>query len=101
MPSVSLEDFLEIIMHIDVLRMGGASAGIIGSTGTDDEVLANLKKSAIAFANEYRKPASRHDELHRLSQAIEGYLLTLQLTATLSAAECDELIDQLQTLADE
>ena len=99
MPNSSeLELFIETVMSINVLRMGGASAGIIGSTGTDNVVLNNLKKSAAAFAREYSKPASDQHELMGLSQEIYGYLRTLQVTDTISEEEVDKLMDELQTL---
>jgi hypothetical protein len=99
--NANLDSFLETIMHISVLRMGGASAGITGSSGGDSELVNNLKRSAIAFAREYRQPTSRQDELTRLAQEINGYLQTLQLTCTLSASEVDKLTDELQVLAGE
>lgn len=80
--------------------MGGASAGIMGSSGTDNDIVNNLKKSAIAFAREYGKPTSNHDELTRLSQEITGYLRTLPLTYTLSEEEVEKLINELQMLVD-
>ncbi len=95
-----LDSFLERVMHINVLTMGGASEGIIGSSSTGGVIINNLKKTAIAFAHEYRKPASNHDELMRLEQEIAGYLQTLQLTYTLSESEADRLIQKLQILTD-
>ncbi len=85
-------------MNINVTRMGGASAGIIGSSSTDNIVLNNLKKSTLAFAREYSKPTSNQNELVRLSQDIYGYLRTLQVTSTLSEEEVDGLMDELQAL---
>jgi hypothetical protein len=90
--------FIKRVMDINVLRMGGASAGIIGSSGTDNIVLNNLKKSTLAFAREYSKPTSNQDELIRLSQDMYGYLRTLQVTYTLSEEEVDGLMDELQEL---
>ena len=87
-------------MHVNVLRMGGASAGIIGSAGADNDIIYNLRKSAIAFASEYNKTKSNHDELEQLSQEIGGYIQTLHVIGTLSEAEVDKLIDELQMLTD-
>jgi hypothetical protein len=87
-------------MSINVLRMGGAFAGIIGSSGTDSIVLNNLKKGAVTFARAYSKPVPSRDELVGLSGEICGYLQTLQLTYALSKEEADRLMDQLQLLMD-
>jgi hypothetical protein len=95
-----LDVFVDKIMHIQVLRMGGAFTGIMGSSGADSDVLNSLKKSVMAFADEYSKPNSGHNDLTRLSQEIWGYTQTLQLTSTLSAKETNELIDDLEVLMD-
>src|SRR5665647_600172 len=100
MPMSNLNHFLESVMHVNVLRMGGASAGIIGSAGADSDIIYNLRKCAIAFASEYHKPKSNHDELEKLSQEIGGYIQTLHVIGTLSEAEVDKLIDELQMLTD-
>lgn len=85
-------------MGINILRMGGASAGIFGSTGADNDVLHSLKKSSIAFAAEYKKPTADQVKLEQLSNEIHGYIQTLQLLTTLSEKEAHKLIDQLQEL---
>ena len=85
-------------MNIKVLRMGGASAGIIGASGTDDVVLNSLKKSSVGFAREYNKPTPSQDVLVGLSKEIYGYLRTLQVTYTISEEEVDGLMDELQAL---
>ena len=98
--SSSLKLFIDRILNFNVVRMGGASAGIFGSTGADYDVLNSLKNSTIAFATEYRKPTTDHAKLKQFSNDIYGYLQTLQLTYTLSEVEANELIDQLQKLTD-
>lgn len=85
-------------MQINALSMGGASAGIIGSLGTDDSIINALKKSTNAFAKEYCRPTANHTILDQLSNEIEGFLQTLQLTNTLSEEKVIGLIDQLQKL---
>jgi hypothetical protein len=92
--------FLDRIMSINVLRMGGAFAGIVGSSGTDNIVLNNLKRTAVTIARAYNKPATQRDELVELSEQIDGYLQTLQLTSTLSKEEVDGLMEQLESLID-
>lgn len=87
-------------MRINVLRMGGAGPGILGSSGADGEVVHNLKKSAIAFASEYRKPQTNQAELERLTNEVAGSFQTLNLMNTLSDEETNKLLDQLQGLTD-
>lgn len=101
MPSTTkLDIFIEKIMRVNVMRMGGAFAGILGFSGADSEIVNNLKKATIAFAHEYSKPAPSQDRLIHLSQEIYGCLNTLQLTYTLSEKEANLLIDDLQILMD-
>lgn len=99
--STELGVFLEKVMRINVLKMGGASGGIAGSISGDHLTLQDLKKSAITFAKEYIKPEPDKDELLRLSEEINGYFRILQLTYTLSEKEADKLMDELQALVDE
>lgn len=100
MASPNLNLFIARIMRIDVLRMGGASAGIIGSAGGDTDTVNNVKKTAIVFASEYSKSSPDQDELTRLSQEIIGFLQILQLTYTVSEDEVNGLMDELQMLMD-
>jgi arsenate reductase-like glutaredoxin family protein len=93
-----LEQFLQRIINISVLRMGGAVAGILGSAGTDNEVLNSLKNATIAFAVEFKKSAPNKDELRQLANDIQGYLRTLQLTNTLSEEETNKLLNTLQDI---
>lgn len=98
--SANLNLFIQKILNITVQRMGGASAGILGSSGADNDIVNNLKKTVIAYANEYTKTTPSRVELVSLSQYIYGYLQTLQLTYTLTATEADKLINDLQELTD-
>jgi hypothetical protein len=96
--SSELDSFLADVMRINVLRMGGASAGILGSAGSDGEVVDKLKRSAIAFAGEYRKPTARRDELERLANELSGFIQTLQVTSALSEVGANKFLNQLQML---
>lgn len=92
-----IDVFLQSIMKIKVTRMGGASPGIFGQVGTDGDLVNSLKRSAIALATEYRNPESNKNEVLRLSDEVEGYLLSLVLTNTLSEKEVDAYLDRLHT----
>jgi hypothetical protein len=93
--SNELDDFVDSVMRINIMRMGGAFTGIVGASGTGSTVVYELRKSVMAFANEYHQPTPSHDQLERLSQEITGHLRILQLSYTLSEKEADKLIDQL------
>ena len=80
--------------------MGGAAAGILGSSGADSDVLNKLKKTALVFASEYNKPTIDRAILERLSNEIDGLLQTLQVVNTLSEEDGHKLIEQLQNLMD-
>lgn len=94
--SADFKLFLESIMSIHVLNMGGAGAGIFGISGADNDVLNSLKKGTSAFATEYRKPTVDHGKLQQLSSDIVGQLQILQLMHTISEEKADRLMDQLQ-----
>lgn len=96
-----LHRFLENIMRINVTNMGGAAAGIIGSSDAGNDILNDLKKSSVAVAQEYQKKERNQDELATMADQITGYLQTLQLTHTLSERTTEELINQLDELMDE
>jgi hypothetical protein len=98
--SPELTLFIQHIMSISVLRMGGAFAGIVGSSNTDNVVLDSLKKNALDFGREYSKPVPGHNQLVELSKEIYGCLRTLQVTYTLSEKEAERLTDELQALMD-
>jgi hypothetical protein len=97
----NLNLFLERIMNINVLHMGGASAGIIGSASAVSDIVNNLKRSSVAFASEYSKSDSNNVELERLSDEIAGFLQTLQLMYVLSEGEANKLTDELQIFMEE
>jgi hypothetical protein len=97
--SHSIEDFLQKIMNINVMSMGGAMAGIIGSSGAGADVVYNLKRTSVEFAGEYRKAHSNQSKLNKFEQKIVGQLRTLQLTCTLSENTVNMLIDELQLLS--
>jgi len=96
-----LNVYIEKIMHISVQRMGGAFAGILGTSGADSGIVYKLKKAAMSYAGEYTESTPNPAKLTALSQEMYGYLQTLQLTYTLTEEEAGKLIDLLQKLDDE
>jgi len=81
--------------------MGGAFAGIMGVSGADNQILTKLKRTAVAYANEYSRPSPDKAELNKLSGDMYGCLQTLQLTYTLTEKEAMSLTDELQILDSE
>lgn len=101
MPQLSdLGHFLENIMQVNVIDMGGAKASILGAPDANNDVVNTLKKNAIAFAEEYRKSKPDQTELMRNAEQVSGCLQTLQLTNTLSERTTTTLLDDLEKLMD-
>ena len=80
--------------------MGGGSAGIMGTGGSDNTVLNDLKNTCVSFAKSYINPTKNKDEVADKSKQIEGLILNLHLSSTLSEKESSNLIDQLINLVD-
>jgi hypothetical protein len=100
MKAIGLDSFIKKIMNIVVGRVGGNPAGIFGFPRTEDDVLDNLRSSVAAFAHEYSKQKPDKELILKLSEEIEGYLRTLQLTSVLSAEEFEKLLSDLRVLTD-
>lgn len=100
MTSSDVHLFLEKLMNIKILNMGGASASIFGSSGAENDTLNSLRKSAITFAVEYSKQSPDVNALLEYSQEIEGHLQVLKLTNTVSEDTADKLINELHALTE-
>ena len=96
-----LDLFLKDVMHISVLRMGGAGAGIVGSSGAEADIVNNLKKTVLDFANESRKPTIDQVALQQLSDEVRGLLQTLGVLSILSAERTNQLIHELRAIVDQ
>jgi hypothetical protein len=90
--------FMTTILSIKVQRMGGAFAGIMGTSGADNDILNKLKRTALAFAKEYTSSEPNQLKTTKLSQEMYGYFQTLQLTYTITEKEATSLIDELDVL---
>lgn len=88
-------------MHIRVLRMNGAGAGIVGSSGIEFGVVQNLQKSALQFATEYRKSSPNQAILRESKAQLGGALQTLNVLSILSEQETNKLLQQLHDLLPE
>ncbi|HJQ09013.1 MAG TPA: hypothetical protein VJ836_06045 [Candidatus Saccharimonadales bacterium] len=85
--------FISRIMNINATLpgMGGASAGITGTTSPAAPTVDRLKKVVIEFATECRKnPQS--NTAGRLAEEAEGLLSVLQSMSVISGSDCDNLV---------
>jgi len=102
MNSESLNTFIAKIMniHATTAGMGGASAGIFGTTSLGDESVQQLKRVVMAFASEYRKDAKSKATLD-LAKEAEGLLRTLQVVSVITGERCDQLISELHAFLEQ
>lgn len=96
--STALNSFIENIMSTKDLKMGGASAGIIGSSNGNSIIELNLKKSVIAFATEYQKQNTNKKDLIVLADEVNRNIQTAHMVSLISDKKFDELLDQLEDL---
>ncbi len=82
------------------MRIGGAFVGTYGTTGVNNDIANNLKKSALMFSREYTKSKPDQVKLMELLQEIYGYIQTLRLTDAINDHEAKTLIEELQDLMD-
>jgi len=103
MQETPLNRFIESILHVQAgfAGMGGASAGIIGSSSTNEPLVNQLRNQALAFAAEYSKAQPDKAVLDSLAAQVEGELRSVRLIGGLSDVELDKLIKQLHDLLDQ
>jgi hypothetical protein len=92
----NVQHLVQRLMHItaSLPAMGGAEAGIIGTTHPATATTTQLKHTAIRFAEEYRANPSS-DTTRKLAQDIEGMLSVLASMSVITEPELHELIDVL------
>jgi hypothetical protein len=100
MSTIELNQFLEKLMKIDVgyAGMGGGSVGIVGATGTNDQVINSLRKNAISFATECAKKNSDPKILNELADQLQGSINATKLISGISDSKRDVLTDGLESL---
>lgn len=98
--SSGLHAFLEAVMTVKSMTMGGASSGILGSSDPADVPIHDLKRAAVAFAEAYRDPAHDRVALNRLAADIEGHIQAIAAMGIIAGETSDQLIDQLRTLVE-
>jgi len=98
MTQPSLDAFLQSVANIKVLRMGGASAGMFGTSGVDHDMIHDLKTRAAQFAQAYN--SGNLAVAAKAAGHIEAQLRTLQVTNVLSEKESEKLITSPHLLTD-
>lgn len=100
MSDSDLNKFVENVVRInaDYAGMGGASAAIIGAAGTNNSIIADMRRNVFAFAAEYSKPVADKSTLEQLAQQLQGSFLTLKMVDAISISRLDELNDNLEAI---
>jgi len=95
-----LNSFIEQIMKVEAgyAGMGGASTGILGMSGTNGQIVLNLRRDAIAFATEYVQHNQNKAQLNTLAQQLEGSLQTVKLVDGISDDKLKLFVDELHDL---
>jgi hypothetical protein len=98
MSAQTLARFVSHIMNIKATAaLGGASAGIFGTTGMGDPAVQDLKAKAAEFGIAYKDdPVS--ETASRLANEVAAGIQTLQVMSVLSVGECDQLLAELHNL---
>lgn len=98
-----INHFVERVLRINAgfAGMGGASAGIIGASGTNEPMVSQLRSDTLAFAAACSRPNSDETTLRSLAKRIEGDLRAVRLINGLSDSELDSLLNELQDLLSE
>ena len=78
--------------------MGGAMAGIIGTSSANAPVVYELKHAALDYAKQYQTPTADIEQLRPLQDKIIGLLNTLELSSTISHESAQKIIDELLAL---
>ena|ERR1035437_9781380 len=95
---MNIDEFTRSLLSIEVLRLGGAGAGIIGSSGNDSSLTYQLKQKAVAFDNSYRSTGPSSTDTKQAADDIYGLIQSLLLTSTISEAKATQLLDALDNL---
>jgi hypothetical protein len=77
--------------------MSGTSITTTGSDSSASNLVNDLRQTTSQFAEQINAQAPRND-IHVLSNKIEGDLLTLQVLGQISDKLCSSLIDDLHSL---
>lgn len=100
MNSPDINKFVTSLMSInaDYPGMGGASAAIIGASGTNGSIINDLRHNTILFASEYSKTDADRNRLEQLARQLEGSLLALKMINAISDERLNQLSADLEML---
>jgi hypothetical protein len=95
---MDINTFLATIMNIpNTTEMGGAMAGITGTTGPADQAVQDLKRTAMTFGAEYRSNPNSAATL-QLGAQIEGQLTNLLALSALPVEQYGKLMAAVTNL---
>lgn len=77
-----------------------SSAGFFGAGASQDSMIDTLKRSVLAFASEYSKPAPNKVRLAELADEIEGGLQGVRAISSIDDKQLDGLLSELYSLSD-
>ncbi len=95
----NVADFIAKVTNISATTagMGGASAGILGSTSVGDPTVQQLKRTVTEFGAEYRKNPGSEATI-ATAKEVEGLLSALQTMSVITPEIGDQLIKELHNL---
>lgn len=100
---MSVEEFREAIMQLkpgNFMALGGASAGIVGSSNGGSEAILQLQRSALEFTKVY-KSASSTQALDVARRDVIAKIMVAHTVDAISEKRADELLEQLAQLMKE
>jgi hypothetical protein len=102
MKSDKLRDFMEAVIGLSAnVQTTGMNPDVyMGPRNPQQQLLGDTKRSALIFADEYRKPQPDHDKLKKLSQELEANLSGLCSFAVIDTNHLDKLLNQLHEIFD-
>lgn len=98
---MNIDEFTRSLLSIEVLQLGGAGAGIVGSSGNDSNLTYQLKQKAVAFANAYRSTGPSSAGTKQAADDVYGIIQSLLVTSTISEAKATELLNALDNLLEQ
>lgn len=100
---MTIDAFLDKVMQIrpsNFMGLGGAGAGIVGSTDSGATAVLGLQRATIEFARQYKARDDR-DALLLAKKEVVAQTMVAHTLDALSESEADEILDIVQTLVSE
>lgn len=85
-------------MHLrpnNFMAMNGAAPGILGSADSGTDVVAQLQRAAVEFANQYKNGA---DDLQQAKRDVIGKVMVAMTLDAITEEKADELTEAIMQL---